>query len=118
MKLQILPVVLFFFASQVLAACGPNQVELWDLHGSTAQHHVPTTYRCYNAGAGEGGSGSCNGCTQQGGPNVRTLGASYCCDGPIQGLFNTCVTRCPPGFTTRLITLCHHIMRIFGIGSS
>ncbi|RYC77538.1 hypothetical protein BFJ63_vAg19587 [Fusarium oxysporum f. sp. narcissi] len=92
MKFQVLPVI-FFFASQALAACGPNQVELWDLQviDGTAQC---SNYDCYKACPGQGGSGSCNGCTSRGGPNVRTLGASYCCDGPLVGLTNTCVTRC------------------------
>ncbi|OLN96363.1 hypothetical protein CCHL11_00742 [Colletotrichum chlorophyti] len=93
MKLQYLTVVPFFTV-QALAGCGPNQVELWDLHvfDGTAQC---SDYGCYKACPGVDGEGSCNGCRSQGGPNSLTLGASYCCDGPIQGLTNTCVTGCP-----------------------
>ncbi|KZL80853.1 hypothetical protein CI238_01846 [Colletotrichum incanum] len=93
MKLQFLPAALFF-GSQALAACRPDQYELWDLHVIDGIAQC-SEYGCYKSCPGQGSSGSCNGCTEQGGPNVRTLGASYCCDGPLRGLTNTCVTRCP-----------------------
>ncbi|KAF6817250.1 hypothetical protein CPLU01_13619 [Colletotrichum plurivorum] len=88
---------IFFFAAQALAACGPKQVELWDLQviGGTAQC---ANFGCYSACPGQGSVGSCNGCTFNSGPSVRPLGGSYCCDSPIRVANNRCITRCPSKF--------------------
>ncbi|KAF6797008.1 hypothetical protein CSOJ01_13055 [Colletotrichum sojae] len=91
MKIQILSAAAFL-AAQAMAACAAGQKELWDLHilDGTAKCSQFGCYRACNSGL------SCNGCpSPQNGPNVRTLGASYCCQAPLTGLSNTCVSRCP-----------------------
>ncbi|KAF6803033.1 hypothetical protein CMUS01_15195 [Colletotrichum musicola] len=94
MKAQTVSAV-FFFAAKALAACGPGQVELWDLQVNNGMAEC-SKHNCIRACPGRGSLASCNACRSSvSNANVRPLGGSYCCDASNGDQSNPCFSRCP-----------------------
>ncbi|TDZ30772.1 hypothetical protein C8035_v002051 [Colletotrichum spinosum] len=99
MKFQLFSLAVFF-AAQASAECGGGQRELFDLQVTKGGTSQCDRLGCYRVCTDSSGNGSCNGCTLTiATDNIRQLGSSYCCTGPIRGQFNTCVSSCPPGMS-------------------